>query len=153
MTTCLIGKRKDRMQEVLWVRFMNWKTWAASPGLLHTGCLIRAGQSAIYKLVLRAVVRINTIWLLNLKVPWFLASSGFISVCPAVSPELGTGGSQSQCNPSWNLQHSGDTWHSYSLRLLAATCWLLFYSLLEHVHLPPSGQQILSRNVAKMISQ
>ena len=74
---------------------MNWKTWAATPGLLHTGCLIRAGQSAIYKLVLRAVVRINAIWLLNLQVPWFLASSGFISVCPAVSPELGTGGSQS----------------------------------------------------------
>ena len=25
-----------------------------------------------------------------------------------VSPELGTGGSQSQCNPSWDRQHSGD---------------------------------------------
>ena len=73
------------------------------------GCLIRVGQSAICKLMLSTIVRINTIWLLNLKVPWFLVSSGFISVCPAVSPELGTGGSQSQCNPSWTLQHSGDT--------------------------------------------
>lgn len=131
---------------------MNWKTWAATPGL-RTGCLIRVGQSAICKLVLSAIVRINTIWLLNLKVPWFLVSSGFISVCPAVSPELGTGGSQSQCNPSWTLQHSGDTdipIHSGFELQPVDSCSA---SLLEHVHLPSSGQQILSWNVAKMISQ